>query len=1413
MRYISWNCRGLGSKAKEEAIKDLIRIQKPDILLIQETKMEENTLLQAGKSFWKKGPGIANNSRGASGGIATFWDSNLYELEAEERTQHWIYTKLVHKTYERTVSLFNLYAPVLISEKKECWSSLETALNQLQPDNFIIAGDLNITLAAREKKGGSPVRDPSREWVEDLILGWDLLDIAPSKGTFTWNNKRAGPGHIAARLDRFLVSSSYLSLGLLASSKILPNSISDHKPILLDLSPDQDLGPIPFRFSPTWIQHDDFLQIVTSSWNAPIKGTPSYVWEKKLKRLKAALKAWAKNISSPISKRISAQSELEIHQLQMETIPIDNQLQKEEELQKNYFSACRIEEEYWRQKSRSLWLKSGDKNTKYFHKQAEARKNFKAVTEINHQGRQIKDYDDIKQAALDTFKAMFSAPLEADLNPCSHPFDLIPPLISSQENSSLTAPVTMMELKKALESMNPDSAPGPDGFTARFFSYCWAIIKYDLLKMIRFSQETNKLGGSTNSSFLALIPKEKGAASFNRFRPISLCNTGYKLVTKIIASRIKNILPKIIPENQGGFIKGRKILDNIILVQEAIHSSCSKKEKGMVIKLDLANAFDRVRYDFLFTVMTKFGFSTTFINWIKGCICGPWIAPLVNGRPTNFFQASRGLRQGCPLSPLLYAIQASVLSFQLNFCHDLYSLRGLEMAKNVREINHAQFADDTLLLGGANIHTAAHFKSELDLYKEISGSKINFHKSKIYSWNSNIRELREIANILGMESTADWDSFTYLGIPICKKNIKSAKWEAIIEKIKNKIQSWNANWLNLAGRTVLLKSVLNSMPIYQSSMLLAPKAVIRKIEILLKKFIWEGGKGNEKKIHLVSWEKIQKPREEGGLHMKRLVTQNLALGAKLLWQIVSGKDSWSKKVLRKKYFRGPRKRCLDHTPTRRKGSPIYDLCIKAMEPFQKNLHWIPGNGKSIKVWEDSILGDTPLGQCNELNNIKRWLQSKGVNTLWDLSEWERNNWTGWKIQDLPPNLEEEGDVLRTFLQGKSPIKNNIKDKRGWGRKTGRYTTGEGYKLMEVIPYAAPNPGVWKFLWTTPFVPKIDFFCWTTAHKSNLTVENLKKRGIEGPSRCPLCKNDEETLDHILIRCPFSKEVWDQALMMTQRLNLPENSQELFLNWMASSPFQLSKKSLLQAAWNWIPKAICWNIWIERNNRIFREKERHSSKIAIQARAIIGEALVHNASLSNSKQLSNEEDTWLTNLIPNHQQKTPANQNTKNSWEIRLDKADFDVWRNALNRKCLFFDGASKGNPGKAGSGGVILCENGSIISSFHWGLGTSTNNIAESSGLLQGLRIALTLGITKLTVFGDSKLLIQAIHSKTPPANLNLTRPFLKIQALRKKFQAITFYHILRDLNQLADAEANKGSNLDRGILNLNGTISRHDLP
>jgi len=177
----------------------------PEILLIQETKLEELLLLQASKSFWHKGHGSTFNVRGASGGISSFWDSSLYDLIQKDCSPHWIFTKLLHKDSSQQVSMFNIYAPVLASEKKSCWDSILSYLSLHNPQNIIIAGDMNVTLAVNEKKGGSPVRDPAREWVEDLMLGWELEDIKPTSGKFTWSNKRVGPSHISARLERFLI--------------------------------------------------------------------------------------------------------------------------------------------------------------------------------------------------------------------------------------------------------------------------------------------------------------------------------------------------------------------------------------------------------------------------------------------------------------------------------------------------------------------------------------------------------------------------------------------------------------------------------------------------------------------------------------------------------------------------------------------------------------------------------------------------------------------------------------------------------------------------------------------------------------------------------------------------------------------------------------------------------------------------------------------------------------------------------------------------------------------------------------------------------------------------------------------------------------------------------------------------------
>eukprot|EP00253_Pinus_taeda_P025327 PITA_25327 len=466
--------------------------------------------------------------------------------------------------------------------------------------------------------------------------------------------------------------------------------------------------------------------------------------------------------------RKNIQECLENHHLKSEKEVITKEtLDKEAELQQKLLKASSAEEEYWRVKYRRLWLKAGDRNSAFFHKQAQARKNFNSISKINVENITHRDLQSIKKVAFLHFKNLYSE--KETLGQSSSLINEVPSLISARKNQPLEAEVTKEEIKIALFFMALDKAPGPDGFTTRFLQNCWQIVEKDLCKMIRKSQACQKLGGNINLAFLALIPKEKGANTFSRFHPISLCNIGYKLITKVIANRLKTILPSIIPENRGGFIQGRQIVDNYILVQEAIHSSLTRKEKGMVVKLDLESTFDRA------------------------CISEPWIAPLVNGRATDFFKASRGLRQGCPLSPFLFVLQASVLSFLLNKKQSDQEIMGLNIARGVNSINHALFADDTLLLGVATLPLAIRFKEVLDAYYEDSGSSLNKGKCHIYCWNATIRSVQAISNCFDFAASLTWSSFKYPGLPVFQKRALIRDWLPLIEKFKSKIFSWGFN--------------------------------------------------------------------------------------------------------------------------------------------------------------------------------------------------------------------------------------------------------------------------------------------------------------------------------------------------------------------------------------------------------------------------------------------------------------------------------------------------------------------------------------------------------------------------------------------------------------------------------------------
>ena len=235
---------------------------------------------------------------------------------------------------------------------------------------------------------------------------------------------------------------------------------------------------------------------------------------------------------------------------------------------------------------------------------------------------------------------------------------------------------SMEEVRQVIFEMDGDSAAGPDGFTGKSFTSSWDIIGEDVYRAVQRFFCGEELPRRVTATSLVLLAKVARPKDFSEFRPISLCNFVNKIISKLLANRLAAVLPKIISENQSGFVRGRLISDNYMLAQELV-SSIGRATRGgnVALKLDMMKAYDRVVWPFLINVLRAFGFGERWIDMVWRLISNVWFSVVVNGLSYGFFKSTWGLRQGDPLSPAIFIIGAEVLSRSLN---KLQSHRGFQ---------------------------------------------------------------------------------------------------------------------------------------------------------------------------------------------------------------------------------------------------------------------------------------------------------------------------------------------------------------------------------------------------------------------------------------------------------------------------------------------------------------------------------------------------------------------------------------------------------------------------------------------------------------------------------------------------------------------------------------------------------------
>jgi len=391
--------------------------------------------------------------------------------------------------------------------------------------------------------------------------------------------------------------------------------------------------------------------------------------------------------------------------------------------------------------------------------------------------------------------------------------ETIPSLVTEADNQMLLRIPLSAEIKDAVFALNGDGAPGLDGFGGHFYQTYWDIVGKDVVQFVQEFFQGGLLPNNINSNLIVLIPKVPGANSMGDYRPIALANFQFKIVTKIVADQLAYITSRIISIEQRGFVRDRNISDCIILASEAINSLDKNQFGGNIaLKVDISKAFDTLDWNFLVLVLSNFGFATTFIDWILAILNSARLSILVNGKAVGFFACSRGVRQGDPLSPLLFCLAEEVLSKALSGSVVRGRLTHMSYCRGTTFLTHVLYADDIMIFCTGLQSNIRELISIFNKYSTISGQIVNISKSRFFTSSMSVTRINMIANMLGF--SVGTVPFLYLGCPIFQGKPKVIHFRSILDKIRNKLATWKGTILSIMGRVQLVKSIIHGMLVY-----------------------------------------------------------------------------------------------------------------------------------------------------------------------------------------------------------------------------------------------------------------------------------------------------------------------------------------------------------------------------------------------------------------------------------------------------------------------------------------------------------------------------------------------------------------------------------------------------------------------
>jgi hypothetical protein len=464
--------------------------------------------------------------------------------------------------------------------------------------------------------------------------------------------------------------------------------------------------------------------------------------------------------------------------------------------------------------------------------------------------------------------------------------------------------------------------------------------------------------------------------------------------------------------------------------------------------------------------------------------------------------------------------------------------------------------------------------------------QINGKKSTIYFHLMEDQEVEVYKVIYPFDVNPFDEGIKYLGFHLKPNNYRKVDWVWLLAKLEKRLKSWSFIWLSRAGRLILVKTVLEAIPVYWVSLAWVPKGILEKIRRLCFRFLWVGQKESFV-MPWIKWETLATPKLLGGWGLKNIHNFSKALAAKVGWRLITTESLWTK-VVHQKYISPIPCWIGSEGQTRRpKFAQLFGNLIKIFSyVISQGLAWRVGRGTKVRIGQDPWPGSNMAHLLPQ--PVIEALQDKGFIHMDQVAD--RNRTTVWGKEwqgDLQLGLDEEfveawNSYTRALKLGHIQLTDK-EDELVWKHSPFRlYTPKEGYTQIHLDLLHPDTTWWWKGIWKVKFPLKAHLFQWCLINAKVPTWDRMKLRGLEGPGWCSLCKGVEETSLHMFLDCPFTHQTWAEC---TRALR-----QEC--KWQGTS-IEEAWKSWLQEHKNlnikYLPLLINWGIWLARNSSIFKDK--------------------------------------------------------------------------------------------------------------------------------------------------------------------------------------------------------------------------------